>query len=397
MGNGALQAPAGEFNFTRLERVIFGPGTVASLGAEMERRGLRRAVAVTGKTLGGSQLLDRVRKALGERCVAVFTGAVQHVPAGTVRQLVAELASSRADTVISFGGGSPIDTAKVALASLLGTSRDTLVAQGVGVAAAQGAGQELTHIAIPTTLSAGEYTPLGGVTEETARVKHGVMDPRLQPRLVVNDPELTLETPDWLWAATGMRALDHAVEAAYSRRHQMLTDTLAAKAIALLREHLPISLERRGAESIAHRGHCQLASWFSIFGAMNTRFGISHALGHQIGPRWNVPHGVTSCITLPHVMRFMAGIAPERFGPIAEGMGVRFDLAAARKAALECADRVGDFIGHFGLPHTLSQAGVKREELPEIADTVLAEVEHSKVVDRPVTRKEIIALLEAAY
>jgi len=130
---------------------------------------------------------------------------------------------------------------------------------------------------------------------------------------------------------------------------------------------------------------------------MNTRFGVSHALGHQIGPKWNVAHGVTSCITLPHVMRFMADIAPDRFGPIAEGLGVRYEGANARAAALECADRVAQFIAQFDVPHSLKAVGVPRGEMAQIAATVLHEVESAKVVDRPVTREEIVSLLEAAY
>ena len=394
-----MDAPVGEFNFTRLEKVIFGPGTVASLGKELERRGLKRAVVVTGKSLGKSSLLTAVTAAMGTRCAAVYKGAAQHVPAATVRELTAEVKRVDADAVISFGGGSPIDTAKVAAASILTGHDATAQATGLDFSGANKAtdGRDLIHIAVPTTLSAGEYTPVGGVTNEDTLIKGGVIDPRLQARTVINDPALTVETPEWLWIATGMRALDHAVEASYSIRHQMLTDTLAAKSIALLVEHLPASIKSAGADSLAHRGNCQMAAWLSIFGGMNTRFGISHALGHQIGPKWDVPHGVTSCITMPHVMRFMADIAPQRFGPIAEGLGVKFDAGKARAGALECADRVQQFIAQFDVPHSLKEAGVKRDEIPQIATPVLAEIEHSKVVDRPVNREEIVSLLEAAF
>src|SRR5208337_2217078 len=185
--------------------------------------------------------------------------------------------------------------------------------------------------------SAGEFTPFGGVTDETTRRKGGVGDPRLQPKTVILDPALTVETPAWLWASTGNKALDHAIEAGYSVRHQMLTDTLASRSIALLIAHLLPSMQTHGADELAHRGRCQLAAWLSIFGAINTRLGLSHALGHQIGARWDVPHGVTSCITVPHVMRLMARLAPERFGPIAEGFGLRFDEANPGPAAMECA------------------------------------------------------------
>ena len=394
-----VSAPVGEFSFTKLERVIFGPGKIEALGKELERRKLARAVVVTGKTLGKSRLLDRVTAAMGSRCAAVYKGAAQHVPAHTVRELTAEMKRVDADCVISFGGGSPIDTAKVAAASILSNRDATSSASGIDFSGglSGGDGRDVIHIAVPTTLSAGEYTPVGGVTNESTLIKGGVVDPRLQPRTVINDPALSVETPDWLWIATGMRALDHAVEAVYSIRHQMLTDTLAAKSIALLIEHLPASIKSTGEASLVHRGNCQMAAWFSIFGGMNTRFGVSHALGHQIGPKWDVPHGVTSCITMPHVMRFMADIAPQRFGAIAEGLGVKFDVGNARASALECADRVQKFITQFDVPHTLKEAGVKHSEIPEIADPVHSEIEHAKVVDRAVNREEIVALLEAAY
>ena len=367
-----------DFNLSRLERVMSGPGKVAKLAKELERRGLQRAILVTGKTLGGSPLLERVAGPAGQRCVAVFKDARQHVPRSSVAELQAEIDRVNADSLISFGGGSPIDTCKVASHAFLAT-------------------RELVHIAIPTTLSAGEYTHAGGVTDDSTRVKSGVSDPRLQPRTVINDPALTLATPDWLWVATGMRALDHAIESCYSIRHHPIGDALGAKAISLLVEHLAASIQTDGEEELAHRGYCQMAAWFSVFGSMNTRFGISHLLGHQIGPKWDVPHGITSCITLPHAMRFMADIAPERFAPIAEGFHLSFDPENPKPGALACADRTAQFIAGFDVAHTLKDAGVPRGELREITGTVLKELEHSRVVDRPVTEAEVVALMEASY
>ncbi|MGA9882697.1 MAG: iron-containing alcohol dehydrogenase [Candidatus Acidiferrales bacterium] len=373
-----MEAPNFEFNMSRLERVIAGPGKVSELGAELELRGLQRAIIVTGKTLGSSPLLDKVTSAIGARCVGVFRGAKQHVPWSSVHRLRAEIERLDADSLISFGGGSPIDTCKVASHAFL-TSR------------------ELVHIAVPTTLSAGEYTHAGGVTDETTLVKSGVSDPRLQARTIFNDPDLTLETPTWLWVATGMRSLDHAIESIYAIRHHLLSDTLASKAIFLLREHLPGSINADREDQIAHRGYCQMAAWFSIFGAMNTRFSISHLLGHQIGPRWNVPHGITSCITLPHAMRFMADVAPDRFGPIAAGFDLPFEPTKAKAAALACAEAAAKFIAQFDVPHTLKDAGVPRDELHEIVGPIAHELERSGTIDRPVTEREIQSLLEAAY
>src|SRR5215213_8556903 len=127
----AVHAPSGEFNLTRLERVIYGPGTIKELGSEAERRGLSRVLVVT--TLGGFPILDHVTGALGSRCAGVFTGIVQHVPRGTVDALQAEIERVDADCLVSFGGGSPIDSCKVAIHGLA-------------------ARRELVHIAVPSTL-----------------------------------------------------------------------------------------------------------------------------------------------------------------------------------------------------------------------------------------------------
>jgi alcohol dehydrogenase len=377
-GRMRFEAPAGEFNLSRLERVIYGPGKVRALKEEMERRGLKRAVVVTTDVVAALPILKDVTGALGSHCASVFSGIIQHVPRGTVNDLQKEIERVDADSLVSLGGGSPIDSAKVAMYGMLDR-------------------RELVHIAVPTTLSAAEYTHAGGVTDESTRVKSGIYDMRVLPRTVINDPTLTLATPDWLWVSTGIRALDHAIECAYAIRHQPISDALAAKSIALFVQHLKPSIESQGDEQLAHRGHCQFASWYSIYGAMNTRFGLSHLLGHQIGPRWNVPHGVTSCITLPHAMRFMAEIAPQRFGPVAEGYKIPFDASNPKPAALACADRTAEFIGQFDVPTRLRDAGVPREEIGSIVAPIAHELEHNGVVDRPMSEQEVFALLEAAY
>lgn len=372
------QAPTGEFNLTRLERVIYGPGKVAALKEEMERRGLKRALVATTDVVAKLPILEQVTAALGAQCAGVFAGIVQHVPRGTVNELQKEIERVDADSVISFGGGSPIDSTKVAIYGLLDK-------------------REVVHIAVPTTLSAAEYTHAGGVTDESTRVKSGVYDPRVLPRTVIADPALTLSTPDWLWVSTGIRALDHAIECAYAIRHQPISDALASKSIALFVEHLHASITTTGDEQLAHRGHCQFASWYSIYGAMNTRFGLSHLLGHQIGPRWNVPHGYTSCITLPNAMRFMADIAADRFGPVAEGYRIPFDPLNPKPAALACADRTEAFIAQFDVPKRLRDVGVPRDEIGSIVGPITHELAHMGVVDRPLTEQEVQKLLESCY
>jgi alcohol dehydrogenase len=374
-----------EFNLSGLERVISGPGSVERLSLELERRGLERAVVVTGRTLGASRLLDRVTSPLGSRCVAVFTDARQHVPSCSVAELTRLLQQHQADAVISFGGGSPIDTAKAAVYNLLGPKQPPH------------RGTWPAHIAIPTTLSAGEFTAVAGITDEKTRIKRPVSDSRMTARTVIADPMLTLETPGWLWAASGIRALDHAIESIYSVRHYPVSDAAASSGLTMLLRHLRPSLDTADSHVLDHRGECQLAAWMCVFGVTNAGFGLSHALGHQIGPRWNVPHGMTSCITLPHAMRFMAELAADRFRPIAEGFGVPFDPAHPKTAALACADRAAAFIAQFDVPQRLRDVGVPENELSDVAGVVHEVMDAAHVVDRLVTQDDLTSLLAAAY
>jgi alcohol dehydrogenase len=387
-----MRTDSREFNLSGLERVVSGSGSVERLSWELERRGLQRAVIVTGRTLGASALLDRVTGPLGSRCVAVVRDARQHVPSCSVARVAALVEELGADTVISFGGGSPIDTAKAAIYSVIAGHSSSPTTQPPGRAKAAPA-----HIAIPTTLSAGEFTAVAGITDEKTRIKRPVSDSRITPRTVIADPTLTVETPAWLWAASGIRALDHAIESIYSVRHYPVSDAAASSGLTMLLQHLKPSLDTSDPRVLEHRQECQLAAWMCVFGVTNAGFGLSHALGHQIGPRWDVPHGMTSCITLPHAMRFMAGLAPERFKPIAEGFGVAFDHADATHAALACADRAAAFIAQFDVPQRLRDVGVPRDELAEVAAIVHDVMDAAHVVDRLVTKEDIVRLLINAY
>jgi alcohol dehydrogenase len=375
-----------EFQFPRLERVTSGINVIDSLAAEIDRRRLTRVAVVTGHTLGASALLKRITDPLGARCVLVFKDAKQHVPSSSVVELALAIDQCHADCVISFGGGSSIDTVKAAIHTLL-------TAGGGGSSTDEGP----VHIAIPTTLSAGEFTAVLGITDERTRVKRAVSDPRLVPRTVYTDPTLTLETPPWLWAASGVRALDHAVETIYASRPHPLGQAAAARGLSMLLEHLSASLSTTGVEQLEHRLQCQMGAWLAVFGIGNAGLGLSHALGHQIGPRWNVAHGVTSCITLPHAMRYMAMKAPERFGPIAQALGVSFSPETATFAALECADRMTRFIAQFELPQRLRDVQVPAEEIREVAGLISGILESAHGSESPATNEQVESLLTAAY
>ena len=375
-----------EFQLPRLERVTSGIDAVDSLAAEVDRRRLARVIVVTGRTLGASALLKRITDPLGDRCVLVFTGARQHVPSCSVVELAVAIDQHHADGIISFGGGSPIDTVKAAIHTVL-------TAGGSESSTDEGP----VHIAVPTTLSAGEFTAVVGITDERTKVKRAVSDARLAPRTVYTDPAVTLDTPPWLWAASGVRALDHAVETLYAFRQHPLSSAAAARGLSMILTHLPPSLSTSGTERLEHRLQCQLGAWLSVFGVTNAGLGLSHALGHQLGPRWDIPHGVTSCITLPHAMRHMAAAAPERFGPIARAFGLPFEPAGAHDAALACADRMSDFIARFELPQRLRDLRVPHEEIREVAGLVHGILDGALGRESPATSEQVASLLMAAY
>ncbi len=392
-----------QFMLTRLESVISGAGAIERLGTELDRRGATRALIATSASLGRSRLIDRIRQALGPRCAGIYAEAAQHAPAGRVRAMAAALESLRGDAIVSFGGGSVIDSAKVAVASRLNGRDMTREAGALEFSRAFGARASdaspragCVHIAVPTTLSAGAFTPGGGVTDEATRLKRAVIDPRLQPCVVIHDPELCVETPDELWVSTGIRVLDHAVETIYAKRAHPLSDALAVRAIRMIVEHLPLSLGST-ASHIEHRGECLDAAWFSLYGAFNTGLGLSHALGHQMGPAWNVPHGVTSCIALVPAMRFMADVAPQRFADIAEALRLPFEPSRARDGALACAAAVESFIARFDVPTKLCAFGVARENLYDIAEAVRVELEGFDALDRVLTLEEVRALLRSTH
>src|SRR5439155_24027016 len=195
---------------------------------------------------------------------------------------------------------------------------------------------------IPTTLSAAEFSHLAGVTNESGGqpIKAGFVDVAVMPRVVLLDPALTLETPLPLWLSTGIRALDHAVETLYAPGAHPINDVLALEAIRRLFAWLPRSMA--GPDDLDARTELQIASWMSFFGETNTPMGLSHNLGRRIGATYNVPHGITSCITLPHVMRHLAHRHTAALAGIARALDLGEagpnDMDTALLAAHGCSD-----------------------------------------------------------
>ena len=318
-----------EHRFTATEHVVVGRGALRRLAGEVAALGMRRVVVVTGRTLSErTPVITAVEALLGERHAATWGGVREHVPAGGVGELAALLRDSGADGAVAVGGGSPIDATKAALYHL--------------------DGGRTRQIAVPTTLSAAEFTPTAGVTDDATRRKGGVADPRLTPPSVILDPEITVHTPQRLWLSTGIRALDHAVETVYAPEGDRFAITLALQSIAMLRQALPACRERP--DDLDAREQAQVAAWYSGVGLAAVSVMPSHPLGRVLGATFGIGHGITSCVLLPPSIDWVAARAPARVAPLCDA----FDVAQPQQVGGACRD----FIASLGLPTTLREAGL---------------------------------------
>jgi alcohol dehydrogenase class IV len=297
----------------------------------------------------------------------VFTGSQQHVPSCTVADLARLIEQHHADGVISFGGGSPIDTAKLVALCLAAGIEDE---RGLDAYRYRRDGTdhvfpdlpaiETPQIALSTTLSAGEHTFWGGATDVERGVKDAYRDPGLTPRTVILDPELTVATPAGLWGTTGVKALDHAVETVCSATPVPFATALACGAIEILGAELVRS-------NAAARGRCQIAAWMSIFSLSSVAAGLSHALGHQLGAHCGIPHGVTSCIVLPAVMEFNAPVNAARQRLVAEAIGAEVTGLDDRAAAAAAADAVRAIVAQLDVKTRLRDWGVTDRDIAAVA------------------------------
>ena len=356
------------FRFLPVGRVLHGADCARRLPDAVGRLGARRALVITGPTIAErTNLLWYVEQLLGPLHAGTYTGVRAHTPADTVAEARELALAAGSDALISLGGGSAIDTTK-AVAFEIAQKSDA---------------PPLPHIALPTTLSAAEFTHSAGVTDPETRVKRAVADPRLVPREVLLDPRLTLVTPAVLWLSTGIKALDHALESLVSPRHHPVTDTLALEAARVLFAVLPACAA--DPQALEPRGRAQVAAWMSLFSAATVRGGLSHALGHQLGGH-GVPHGVTSCVTLAPVLRFLAPVRGARQQEIAHALGLQTPLP----------DAVAALVQRLGLPERLRETTVTRDELPAIAAAALPEV-RAVSVGAIVGADDVLRLLEAMW
>ncbi|WP_181410098.1 iron-containing alcohol dehydrogenase [Paenibacillus sp. tmac-D7] len=391
------------YRFIPVEKVFHGAGVIENLPAEIDRLGARKAALLTSNSLFASPVIKRLEQLLGSRLEVVLSGTVQHAPSQSIFEIASRLRDRGIDLLISLGGGTVIDSAK-AIALVLGEGLDEpqqLQSYSVKfeypdkIEIPQVKQKLIPHIAVPTTLSAAEFSNIIGITDEHRKVKELYIDDQLTPKVVYMDPELCTDTPDWLWSATGMRALDHAIETVYSKQTHPITTALALQSIRLLSEYLPKC--KKDPADLQAKLQCQMAAWMSFFGVSNVMMGLSHGIGHQIGAHANVAHGVTSCIMLPHVMRFSLPFTLEQQALISAAMGGEVSGRSVEEAAAMASQLVVKLVADLELPLRLRDVQVRKEQFQPIAEDAMRDLVVASS-PRPVQGTgEIVALLEAAW
>jgi maleylacetate reductase len=345
-----------EFSYeTRPVRVVFRPGAaVTATPGEAARLGLRRLLVVCGGR--GETVARAVADALGDTCVGVHAQARMHVPVEDADRAVAAVRAAGADGCVAVGGGSAI---------------------GLGKAIALRTGLPL--IAVPSTYSGSEMTPVWGLTEHGT--KRTGRDPVVQPRSVVYDPRLTLSLPVPLTVTSGVNALAHAVEALYAPDTSPLVSIMAEEGVRAMAEALP----RLAAdpEDLDARSRALYAAWLcgTCLGA--TTMGLHHKVCHVLGGMFGLPHAETHTVVLPYVLAHNAPAAPHALAVLRRALGAD----DAPRALWELA-------GRLGAPRSLAELGLAEGDVTPAADRIAGEPYANP---RPVTAAEVRAVLRAAY
>jgi len=346
---------------------VLGQNAVDEAIGDIKTLGFKRALIVTDKPLVEIGLVGQVADKLGTAGieVTVFDGVQPNPTSGNVEAGLELLKTNDCDFVVSLGGGSPHDCAKgIALVATNGGSIKDY--EGLDVSTKP----QLPLVAINTTAgTASEMTRFCIITDEARHIKMAIVDKHTTPILSVNDPELMLAKPAGLTAATGMDALTHAVEAYVSIAANPITDACAIKAIELIKANLVEAVDN--GQSIDARDQMAYAQFLAGMAFNNASLGYVHAMAHQLGGFYDLPHGVCNALLLPHVQEYNAQVAAPRLKDVAKAMGVdvsAMDDAQGAKAAIEAIKALSVAVK---IPENLTKLGVKAEDIPTLADNAL--------------------------
>jgi alcohol dehydrogenase class IV len=347
----------GQLVFSRMEEVVWGKPAAETVAGLAQKRGAERVFLMVSGTLNRTtDEIDKLRRALGNKCVGTFDNMPAHTPRSAVIAATNQAREARADLIVTLGGGSITDGAKAVQLCLANDIR-TPEAMDAVRAPSPVKPPTVAQISVPTTLSAGEFSHISGVTDERTKVKEMFRHADLVPRAVVLDPVVTRHTPEWLWLSTGIRAVDHCVEGVCSNEATPYSDASALHGLSLLTKGL--AKVKADPTDLGARLDCQLGSWLSMAPLVaGVPMGASHGIGYVLGAVFDIPHGHTSCIMLPSVMRWNKSANAPRQAMVAAAMG---------HAGKDAGDVLDAFIRGLGMPRSLHQVKIGREHFDRIA------------------------------
>jgi maleylacetate reductase len=384
----------GRVVFSQMDEVLFGQSAATAIDDLSRRFAARRVfLMVSGTLKRNTDEIEKVQRALGERCAGVFDQMPPHTPRPAVIAAAEQARAASADLIATIGGGSITDGAKAVQLCLANDIRTPEALDGYRpVKGPDGLlgpppcrAPTVRQISAPTTLSGGEFSAIAGVTDERRKVKELFRHPLIMPRAVVLDPAITVHTPEWLWLSTGIRAVDHCVEGVCSAQANPFADAQALHGLALLSRALP--RVKADANDLQARLDCQMGTWLSMGPlASGVPMGASHGIGYVLGAAFDIPHGHTSCIMLPAVMRWNKSANADRQALVAAAMG---------RPGADAGEVLAEFIAELGMPRSLSEVQVPVESFDRIAEQAMhtAWMPHNpRCVEGPAQVREILEL-----
>lgn len=346
---------------------IMGAGCLKEAVSAIRGHGFRKALIVTDAVLNKLGVAAGIQSQLAAQDIqsVVFDGAQPNPTVSNVKDGLARLKEHQCDFVISLGGGSPHDCAKgIALCATNGGE----IADYEGVD--RSTKPQLPLVAINTTAgTASEMTRFCIITDEERHIKMAIVDRNVTPIMSVNDPELMLAKPKGLTAATGMDALTHAVEAYVSTAATPITDACALKAVELISRNLRAAVSN--GNDLQAREQMAYAQFLAGMAFNNASLGYVHAMAHQLGGFYDLPHGVCNALLLPHVEAFNATASAVRLADVARAMGENVEGMDAATGAQVCIAAIRKLSADIGIPASLSELGVKEADIPLLAANAL--------------------------
>jgi len=340
---------------------LMGQGALAQTVEMIQKRGYKKALLVTDTGLMATPNAQKLVQDFKDAGLAItlFDQVKPNPTSANVEAGLALLQQNDCDLVISLGGGSPHDCAKgIALVATNGGRIHDY--EGVN----QSQQPQLPLIAINTTAgTASEMTRFCIITDEARHIKMAIVDQHVTPILSVNDPEIMAGMPSHLTAATGMDALTHAVEAYVSTAATPITDACALKAISLIAQYLPTAVEQ--GQDMQAREQMAYAQFLAGMAFNNASLGYVHAMAHQLGGFYDLPHGVCNAVLLPAVQKFNAQVAGERLADIALALGASEATAEAAIQAIEALKN------QVKIPRGLKELGAQEKDIPLLAENAL--------------------------